>query len=140
MRRSGFKRKSYSEARDALREKQGKRPSCFGARKALKAGRKTKAWNAERRKLKADSERNNRTTCELRGVIPHDCTVDNFLGYAHAAKRRKLSSEDLSHAILICNNVHDIIERWSPEDMKWIVDEMIERRTTCESTAQLAVA
>jgi len=115
----GFKRKSYTWKRSS-------KPLGFSGR--LKAGPKTKAWNAERRRLKADSERNGRTTCELRGVIPHECTYDDFLGYAHDAKRRKLSKADLSRAILICNNAHDIIEVWPADEMKRIVNDTIAAR------------
>lgn len=103
-----------------------RKPLGFSGR--LGAGRKTKAWSAERRKLKADSERNSRTTCELRGVIPHECTYDDFLGYAHDAKRRKLTREDLKRAILVCNNVHDLLEVMKPEEMKRIVNDTIAAR------------
>jgi len=115
----GFKRKSYDW-------RKADKPLGFSRR--LKAGKRTKAWNAQRRKLKVDSVANNRTTCELRGVIPHECTYDDFLGYAHDAKRRKLSREDLKRAILICNNVHDQLERMKPDEMKRIVNDTIAAR------------
>lgn len=116
----GFKRKKYEPLKRSRLARGGR----------LKAGRKTKAWNAERRKLKADSARNNRTTCELRGnpEVPHECSTDDFLGYAHAAKRRNLSRVELGHAILICNNAHNVIEFWPAEEMKRIVNETIEAR------------
>lgn len=98
------------------------------AGKPLRAGRKTKEWETARRALKVESEREGRTTCELRGVLKHECTYNNFLGYAHDAKRRKLSKEDLGRAILICNAAHSIIEFWKPEEMKRIVNDTIAAR------------
>lgn len=93
-----------------------------------RAGKKTKAWDAERAKLKVRFEAVGITTCELRGRLNHECTWDNYLGFAHAAKRRKLAPEDLGHVILIDNNAHDIIERLPPEEMKRTVDETIAAR------------
>lgn len=124
MRRTGFKRLSFEEA---LAKRKGQRRHGL-KRKRLGPGKKTKAWGRERRKLKIESERAGLMTCELRGVIPHKCTYDNFLGYAHDAKRRKLSTEDLKRAILICNNAHDIIEVWPAEKMKRIVNDTIAAR------------
>lgn len=126
LRRTGFKRKTFEQAQD-----EHPSPRCFGLNreKGLKPGKKTKAWDRERRKLKIESERTGLTTCELRGVIPHECSYNNFLGYAHDAKRRKLSAEDLKRAILICNNVHDIIEAWPAEEMKQIVNDTIAARS-----------
>lgn len=129
-----WKRRSAEKAkakRAAKKPRYGlsKRPSKpLGYTGRLGAGRKTKAWNSERRKLKADSERNNRTTCELRGVIPHECTYDDQLGYAHPAKRRKLSAKELKVAILICNRMHDLLEVMKPEEMKRIVYDTIAAR------------
>lgn len=119
LRRTKFERKGYSwGAGSALKR---------GSRLRAK-GKKVLAWDRERRKLKIDSARNERTTCELRGVIEHDCTVDDYLGYAHPAKRRKLSAEDLKVAILVCNSVHDLLERMKPEEMKRIVMGVWESR------------
>lgn len=113
------RRSSFSAKRTSISQK---------PRKALRAGKKTKAWDATRRKLKVESERSGLITCELRGIVLHECSYDNFLGYAHDAKRRKLSREDLKRAILICNNAHDVIEFWSPEEMKRIVNDTIAAR------------
>lgn len=113
------KPRRYGLGRAAQPLKRGKR---------LSAGKKVKAWNAERRRLKIEHERMGIKTCELRGVIEHQCTYDNFLRYAHDAKRRKLSAEDLKIAILICNNVHDLLERMPPDEMKRIVNDTIAAR------------
>lgn len=62
--------------------------------------------------------------CEAR--FPHDCSGSEFLTWAHNMKRRK--NPDLLHAALLCRNAHECIEYLPPEDMKRIVDEIIERR------------
>lgn len=71
------------------------------------AGKKTKAWESERAKLKRRFLAVGIITCELRYT---GCAFDNLLGFAHADKRRKLSREDLSVVILACNFCHDKIE------------------------------
>ena len=54
------------------------------------------------------------TNCELRYK---DCTMNNFLGFAHRHKRDFYKSKgkqellaSFKHTILACNNCHDIIE------------------------------
>lgn len=92
-----------------------------------RAGKKTKAWEKARAELKIEHEGMGITTCELRY---EGCAYDDFLGFAHAAKRRKLTKEDLRHAIICCNFCHDQIEFLPPEQMKRIVDETIRSRTS----------
>ena len=89
--------------------------------------------------LKLDSAVNDRKTCELRGhpEVPHECTYDDFLGYAHNAKRRKLDAEGLKRAILICNNAHNVIEFWKPEEMKRIVNEVIANRDVLKKRLEM---
>jgi len=96
--------------------------------KRVGPGKKTKQWNSARTIIKRRFEAVGITTCELQGKLKHDCGVDNYLGFAHNAKRRKLSEADLYHVILICNFGHDIIEVWPPEKMKAIVNETINQR------------
>src|SRR5690349_17549028 len=93
MKRSGFKRLSFEEA---LAKRKGLRKYGLKRGKRLKPGRKTKEWNAVRRRLKIEHERLGITTCELRNnpEVPHECSYDDFLGFAHEAKRRKLTKED----------------------------------------------
>lgn len=122
------------QARDALRPKRvvplkGRKPMKRGGR--LKAGKKTKQWESVRAKLKKRFAAAGITTCELHKVgrvLPHLCTYDNYLGFAHNAKRRKLTEDDLYHVILICNNAHNIIEVWPAEEMRRIVDGAIAAR------------
>jgi hypothetical protein len=93
--------------------------------KRLGPGKKVNAWANARKSLKVQFEAMGITSCELQ----YDgCANDDYLGFAHAAKRRKLTSEDLDHVILACNFCHDKIEFLAPEEMKAIVDETIEGR------------
>lgn len=90
-------------------------------------GPKGKAWNDARADLKMEFLALGVTSCELR----YDgCWFDDALGFAHAAKRRKLTAEDLGHVILCCNPCHDQIEFLAPDEMKRIVDETVQNRTT----------
>jgi len=97
--------------------------------KRLGPGKKTKRWNSARAFIKRRFQAAGITTCELQGKLKHDCGVDNYLGFAHDAKRRKLGESDLFRVILICNFAHDIIEVWPSGQMKTIVSETIQQRT-----------
>jgi hypothetical protein len=88
-------------------------------------GKKGKEWKDAPDGLKLEFEAIGITSCELKY---EDCWTDNALGFAHAAKRRKLSREDLKHVILICNPCHDRIEFLPPEEMKRIVDVVCQQR------------
>ena len=98
--------------------------------KRLGPGKKTKAWDSARATIKRRFEKAGITTCELRGSkkVPHECGNDNYLGFAHDAKRRKLTTEDLYRVILVCNFAHDIFETWPADGMKAIVNETIQNR------------
>ena len=67
------------------------------------------------------------TACELR--YP-GCAFDNFLGFAHAKKRRKLPKSELSVVILACNLCHDQIERLPEKEMQHIVMSVINARSS----------
>lgn len=86
-------------------------------------GPKTKAWDSERAKLKPKFEAAGITTCEIRYA---GCWNDNYLGFAHDAKRRK--NPKLSKVVLGCNPCHDILENMGPERMKAEVDRIIAKR------------
>lgn len=91
-----------------------------------RVGKKTKAWNDARAELKVEFEYvYGITTCELRYK---NCANDDYLGFAHAAKRRKLTPDDLKHVILACNFCHDELEVLLPEEMKRIVDTICQQR------------
>ena len=76
----------------------------------IKLGKKTIAWQLVRAKLKDKFESMGITYCELN--YP-GCLVNNFLGFAHAKKRRCLKEEELEDVILTCVNCHTRLE-YSP--------------------------
>ncbi|MDQ3802954.1 MAG: hypothetical protein M3416_03760 [Acidobacteriota bacterium] len=88
-------------------------------------GKKGRAWSSERRRLKERFYRRGIIYCELRY---EGCYRDNFLGFAHARKRRKLRDGELGQVILACSHCHDLIERLSPDEMYDVVMSTIERR------------
>lgn len=110
--------------RSYLKRTPFKSSSNVNARREAKwgVGRKTKA----NRKANAQlvKEYIGERYCEAR--FPHECTGQHFLTWAHNAKRRK--NPNLLHAALICCNAHNVIEFLPPEQMKQIVDGIIERR------------
>lgn len=116
-------RRTRKPARDLKAKQRGPRKARLGP------GKKTKAWDKARATIKKRFEKAGITTCELRGVVPHECKVDNWLSFAHDGKRRKLRPEDLYRVILCCTIGHDVIEKWSAEKMKVIVNETIEKRS-----------
>jgi hypothetical protein len=107
--------------------KRGTKQMKRGTRR-LGPGKKTKRWNNARAIIKRRFEAVGITTCELEGKLKHDCGIDNYLGFAHDAKRRKLSESDLYHVILICNFAHQLIEVWPAERMKAVVNKTIQLR------------
>lgn len=78
----------------------------------IKAGKKTKAWNKDRAKLKLIYQEKGITTCELRFK---GCWINNALGFAHKHKRSFYwSRSDLlglfSETLLACNSCHGFLE------------------------------
>lgn len=91
----------------------------------LKAGKKTRANQKANAQLAKDYIASGLPQyCE--GRFPHDCTRSQMLTWAHNAKRRK--RPDLSHAALLCQNGHYAIEVLPPDEMRAIVDEIVEAR------------
>jgi hypothetical protein len=86
-------------------------------------GKKGRVWVNTRAELKKIFAGWGITTCEIR--IPHQCTRDNFLGFAHAKKRKKLGPGEIWDVILACNNGHDIIEKWPAIQMETYVYSVI---------------
>ncbi len=92
----------------------------------LKAGKKTKRWQAVRAKLKVQFAAKGITSCEL-GY--EGCKRDDWLSFAHGRKRTRLQGNELeSLTILACTPCHDVIERMSPEAMLAIVRSVISER------------
>lgn len=96
------------------------------SRKRFGAGRKTREWDAERARLKKRFETAGITTCELRRV---GCACHNFLGFAHAKKRRMLTKGDLGVVVLACNYCHDQIEVLPHAEMERIIMAIISARS-----------
>jgi hypothetical protein len=90
-------------------------------------GKKGKIWVDARAALKKIFFGWGITTCEIR--IPHDCTRDNYLGFAHVDKRKNLGHGEIMSVILACNNGHDIIEAWPATKMREYVQSIIDART-----------
>jgi hypothetical protein len=89
-------------------------------------GKRGRAWENARRKLKRIFESKGILTCELR--YP-GCWHDNGLGFMHRVKRRKITSdEELLTVALACNFCHAQAEFLSPDEMFRIVTETIEQR------------
>lgn len=88
--------------------------------------KKTKEWDQVRKELKQKFLEMGVTSCEL-GLV--NCTGDNYLGFAHTAKRRKLSYEELYEVALLCNNCHTEIEYSTPEIMAKTIRMLISKRT-----------
>ena len=96
--------------------------------KAMKtAGKKTNEWIDVREVLKKRFFKAGITKCEIKF---DNCARDNFLGFAHLEKRRKLTHKDLYKVVLSCNICHDIIERWPAEKMKAFLLKIIADRKT----------
>lgn len=93
----------------------------------IKAGKKTLEWESVRATLKQYHEKWEVIYCESR--IPHQCTRNFALGFAHPRKRNDLKPGEIWIAILICNNAHDIIEyKWPKEAMFNYIWAVIKRR------------
>ena len=78
----------------------------------IKPGKKTKAWNRDRAKLKIEYEEKGITTCEAR-LDP--CWVNNALSFAHRHKRSWYWSQpellgDFNQTILACIPCHNLME------------------------------
>lgn len=91
----------------------------------LGKGKKTKAWERSRQKLKKEFLEKGITTCEIR---MYGCFNDNFLGFAHIDKRRFLTDEELMKVVLACQPCHDIVERWPREKMREFLENIIKNR------------
>lgn len=71
-------------------------------------GKKGKAWESARWKLKVIYYDKNITTCEL---MLEGCTPTNFLSFAHRYKRNNPKCEHtFEQTILACINCHNKIE------------------------------
>ncbi len=96
------------------------------SRKGLGPGKKTKAWDAVRRKLKVAFQRVGITICEARGP---GCWVSNGLGFAHSLKRRFIvTSEQMEECALLCSVCHDAWETGPHDVMEAAIKRIISER------------
>lgn len=94
----------------------------------LKPGKRTKAWESTRRKLKVAFECAGIVECELKWP---GCWRDNSLGFAHHKKRRNLKPEELTIVILACSaECHRKLELLPEKEMEQIVLTTIANRET----------
>lgn len=89
-------------------------------------GKKGKAWETERRRLKIKFERMGVTECEA--DFMHDCWVDNGLSFAHSKKRADIRGEELSEVALLCPTAHKHVESLPKEEMCNIIRRIIAKR------------
>lgn len=78
----------------------------------IKKGKKTKAWDEDRSKLKKIYEEKGITTCEIRIL---GCWNYNALGFAHKHKRSWYNTHPellgtFNETLLACNSCHQKIE------------------------------
>ena len=128
--RAGFKSKpvSTSEEGNTLQEQKAGKGKYLQRPARLKPGKKTRAWENERRKLKVRFAKVGITSCELRGVIEHDCKYDDYLSFAHSTKRND-PRFNISEVILACIPGHTILdEKMSHAQMFETVKAVIARR------------
>jgi hypothetical protein len=118
MKRSGFK-----HPRSPL--KRSTKP--LKRTKLRTVGKRGRAWNRARRRIKPEYERSGNIYCEagFKG-----CWRDNALSFAHHSKRRKLKAGELEIVALLCIPCHDIIEVWPAARVKGFILKLIARRET----------
>lgn len=91
----------------------------------IKPGKKTKAWNNARAKIKKQFMAWGITTCELK---LEGCWKDNALGFAHLDKRRYLTAEDLTKVVLTCTPCHEQTEYIGRKEMRELLEAIIKDR------------
>lgn len=90
----------------------------------LKPGKRTKAWNAARKRLKVRFSAAGIERCEL-------CGSTFAMSFMHRVKRRFITTpEELETVALGCVVCHDRIEKLPHEEMKEAIDKIIAARET----------
>jgi hypothetical protein len=99
-----------------------------GRKRLNPRGKKVKAWENARRKLKKRFEAAGITTCEFRFRLHHDCRIDDYLSFAHSRKRND-PEFIMDEVALACLPVHTILdEKMSHDEMYRAVRKAIEAR------------
>lgn len=88
-------------------------------------GRKTREWENARRELKGEFAAMGITSCELRLA---GCWKDNSLSFAHSAKRRYLTPDQIKEVVLCCTPCHQRIEVFGGPVMQALVRDIISKR------------
>jgi hypothetical protein len=92
----------------------------------LGRGKKTREWEAKRRRLKQRFEAVGLTTCEFRY---EGCWIDNGLSFAHIKKRLNLLPGELEVVALACPVCHHILDnRMKEAEMTKTVLAVIQKR------------
>lgn len=105
-------------------------PKTFKAKKVPKplkqVGKKTSEWNSAREDLKKEFNARGIRQCEIR---LKGCWERNALTFAHVDKRRNLTAEELRHAVVLaCTPCHQAVEAMPHEEMREMLENIIERR------------
>ena len=94
----------------------------------LGKGKKTKAWDRERAKLKQKFMAAGITYCEVVND-PTTCWRSIGLGFAHVAKRNELQEGELSKVVISCPPCHHWLDYdLTHKEMRETIEEIIENR------------
>lgn len=97
----------------------------------MKRGKKMKAWDKARAKLKTLFEKQGITVCEK-------CGADNFLSFAHRFKRRHIvDEEELMNVALLCVPCHEVLERLPEYQMCQEITAIIRNRELNQAVTAL---
>lgn len=110
----------------------------------IKPGRKTKEWEATKRKLKPAFEAVGLTYCEvgkyLMQIPEHSARVEKhrhwfFITWAHGDKRDNLIGDELITLVATaCVDCHNYIEKMPREKMREIIEAVIAARVVQPKT------
>ncbi len=89
-------------------------------------GKKVKAWDSARARLKVKFQAAGIMTCELRYA---GCAFDNYLSFAHSKKRRNIQGDELNEVALLCIPCHEYAERLPEAEMTTLIRSIINARS-----------
>lgn len=112
----------------------------------IKQGTKGKEWTAAKRRLKKAFQQAGITYDELTPYLLNNpkyaemarhCRPGYFLTWAHGDKRRHLQENELYSLVVLAGiDAHNVIEKLPRQEMRAIVEEIIQKRQTQPETAQ----
>jgi len=110
----------------------------------IKPGKKTKEWEAIKKKLKPAFAAVGITYCEVGHYLMQDPDYEAqmlqnrhnfFLTWAHGDKRNNLVGDELTTLVaLSCVDCHNLIERLPSAEMRQIIENIIAQRRVQPST------